>query len=70
MSFDVLSVRVSDFLPLGVFLRDRVGVIDTALYPIPSYAIVGGLPIIQACIFHSAACAVFKMPLGTYFSHL
>jgi hypothetical protein len=41
-----------------------------ALYPIAPYEIVGGLPIIHPCTFHSAACAVLITVEGTYFSHL
>ena len=44
--------------------------LDLRSNPIPSNAIVGGFPSIHAWIFHSAACAVLRIPLGTYFSHL
>ena len=46
------------------------GEADLTSYPMPSKAMVGGLPSIQACTFHSAACAVLSNPLGTYFNHL
>lgn len=58
-------------LPLGREGETFVDfVVEGAVYPIPSYASVGGLPIIQAWIFHSAAWAVLRMLLGTYLSHL
>ena len=43
---------------------------DLALYSIAWYVILGGFPNTHAWTFHSAACAVFNMLLGTYFSHL